>query len=142
MRVTLLLADAAQVAGDKLYVLGGGWRFAGPGPTPMALACIFEVPYDQANLKIPFEFELVDADGHPAQMPGGGELKIGGEVEVGRPAGHPRGTPLVAPMAINIPGLPLVPGGYEWKLTVKGESLEDWRLPFTIRETPFQTLAP
>ena len=36
MKATLLLADAAQAAEGKLYVLGGGWSVTGPGPAPMA----------------------------------------------------------------------------------------------------------
>ena len=38
MKVTILLADAAQAAEGKLYVLGGGWSITGPDPSPMALA--------------------------------------------------------------------------------------------------------
>jgi hypothetical protein len=29
MRVTMMLADAAQVSEGKLYILGGGWSIAG-----------------------------------------------------------------------------------------------------------------
>jgi hypothetical protein len=38
------------------------------------------------------------------------------------------------PLAINIGPLPLPPGGrYEWRLTIDGETSEDWRLPFSTR---------
>jgi hypothetical protein len=29
--------------------------------------------------------------------------------------------------------LPLEPGRYEWRLTIDGDSHEDWTLPFTVR---------
>ena len=42
MNVTMLLADSAQVADGKLYVLGGGWSLTGPDPTPSAVAIKLE----------------------------------------------------------------------------------------------------
>ena len=32
MKVTILLADAAQAVEGKLFVLGGGWSVTGPEP--------------------------------------------------------------------------------------------------------------
>jgi hypothetical protein len=46
VKVTLLLADAAQAVEGKLYLLGAGWRFIGPAPQPTALACLFEVDWN------------------------------------------------------------------------------------------------
>jgi hypothetical protein len=44
------------------------------------------------------------------------------------------GTPLDVPIAINLPGPPVEPGGrFEWRLTVNGEAGGDWRLPFSTR---------
>ena len=52
------------------------------------------------------------------------------EFEVGRPAGIKPGTPLELPLAVNSGPLPLEPGGrYEWRLSIDGESDEDWRSP-------------
>ncbi|MGH2780595.1 MAG: hypothetical protein ACRDLA_04090 [Thermoleophilaceae bacterium] len=51
MKVTMLLADAAQTAEGKLYVLGGGWAITGPDPSPSAVAMYIEVPWDQANMR-------------------------------------------------------------------------------------------
>ena len=39
-----MLADAAQVAGGKLYVLGGGWSVL-YAPAPFAIALKIEVPW-------------------------------------------------------------------------------------------------
>ena len=49
LRVTMLLADSAQVADRKLYVLGGGLSVIGPRPQPMGVAIRIEVPWDRAT---------------------------------------------------------------------------------------------
>jgi hypothetical protein len=136
MKVTMLLADAAQVSEGKLHVLGAGWRFTGPDPAASAIGMIFEVPWDQANMPVEFALQLVDTDGKSAVLPDGGELKVEGKLEVGRPPGHPQGASLSAPIAAGIAALPLAPGSYEWRLMVNGESDADWTLPFIVRGHP------
>jgi hypothetical protein len=139
MKVTMLLADAAQAAEGKLNVLGGGWSITGPGPVPSAIAMLIEVPWDRANMRYPWQIELVDSDGDPVLITGpmGDQpVKVDGELEVGRPPGVTPGTPLALPLAINLGPLPLPPGGrYEWRLTIGEESHEHWRLPFSTRPT-------
>ncbi len=135
----MLLADAAQAAEGKLNVLGGGWSITGPGPVPSAIAMLIEVPWDRANMRYPWQIELVDSDGDPVLITGpmGDQpVKVDGELEVGRPPGVTPGTPLALPLAINLGPLPLPPGGrYEWRLTIGEESHEHWRLPFSTRPT-------
>lgn len=137
MKVTMLLADYAQAAEGKLNVIGGGWNVTGPHPVPFAIALLFEIPWDRTNEKITFKLELVDSDGHAVTVdtPEGEQpLFIGGEFEVGRPAGIKRGAPLHFPVALNMGPQPIPPGDrYEWRLTVNGESDEAWRLPFSTR---------
>jgi len=139
MKVTMLLADAAQAAEGKLNVLGGGWSITGPGPVPSAIAMLIEVPWDRANMRYPWQIELVDGDGDPVLITGpmGDQpVKVDGELEVGRPPGVTPGTPLALPLAINLGPLPLPPGGrFEWRLTIGEESHEHWRLPFSTRPT-------
>ena len=56
------------------------------------------------------------------------------EFEVGRPAGIKPGTPLELPLAVNSARCRSSPGGrYEWRLSIDGESDEDWRLAFSVR---------
>lgn len=135
----MLLADAAQAAEGKLNVLGGGWSITGPGPVPSAIAMLIEVPWDRANMRYPWQIELVDSDGDLVLITGpmGDQpVKVDGELEVGRPPGVTPGTPLALPLAINLGPLPLPPGGrYEWRLTIGEESHEHWRLPFSTRPT-------
>ena len=139
----MMLADYAQVAEGKLTVVGGGWSVTGPMPVPFAIALLFEVPWDRANVKHAFRLELLDADGAPVAVPtedGEAPLAIEGEFEAGRPPGLKPGTPLAVPIALNLPGPPIPPGGrYEWRLSVNGEGAEDWRLAFSTRtEAPIQ----
>jgi len=117
----MLLADAVQEAGGKLYVLGGGWSVRrGSGPFQMALAIKLEVPWTEANAPHQVVAELLNQDGQAALM-NGDPVRIEGRVEVGRPPGIPAGTGLDAPMALNIVGVQLEPGGYRWQLSVDDE---------------------
>src|SRR5213592_1828364 len=97
MRVTMLLADAAQAINGKLYILGGGWSIIGPDPVPSAIAIKIEVPWDEANKRHKLKLELVDADGRPVTVPtptGEKPVQLEGDFEVGRPPGLKPGTPL------------------------------------------------
>jgi len=117
----MLLADAAQEAGGKLYVLGGGWSMRrGSGPFQMALAIKLEVPWTDANTPHEVVAELLDQDGQSVLM-AEKPVRIEGKIELGRPPGLPAGTALDAPMAWNIAGIQLEPGGYRWQLTVDGD---------------------
>jgi hypothetical protein len=142
VKVTMLLADYAQVADGKLTIVGGGWSVTGPMPVPFAIAMLFEVPWDRANVKHRFRLDLVDTDGHVVFAPteeGEEPVVIEGEFEAGRPPGMKPGTPLDVPIAINLPGPPVQPGGrFEWRLTVNGEGDTDWRLPISTRDTEEQ----
>jgi hypothetical protein len=141
VKVTMLLADFAQVTDGKLTVVGGGWSLTGPEPTPFGIAILVHVPWDQANRRHTLRLELVDADGQPVMFPVDGEEEERQivflddvEFEVGRPAGIKPGTPLELPLAVNSGPLALDPGGrYEWRLTIDGEGDEDWRLAFSVR---------
>lgn len=138
MKVTLLLADAAQAIGGKLYVLGGGWSITGPDPATFAIAIKIEVPWDEANKRHKLSLELVDADDQPVRLASlTGEqqpIKFGGEFEVGRPPGLKPGTPLDFTAAINFGAVPLPPGGrYVWRLSIDGYVDKDWQVAFSTR---------
>ena len=138
IRVNLLLADFAQVAENKLYIVGGGWDIIGPQIGPSAVGMIIHVSWDLTNRKHTWRLELVDSDGEPVvvETPMGSDepVAVNGEFEVGRPPGVTPGASLNVPVAINFGPLPLEPGRrYEWRLTIGEESDERWRLPFTVR---------
>lgn len=137
MDLTLLLADSAEVAENKLFVLGAGWGFTGPDAAgPMAVAALVEVAWDEANVPHPWTLELHDEDGRPVVIPpGDAPLRVEGLVEVGRPPGHPVGAPLTVPLALNFGPMPLAAGRYEWVMTLDGEGGEVARRAFSVRGT-------
>jgi hypothetical protein len=139
MKVSIMLADHAQAVGNKLFICGGGWSVTGPDPTPGAIAVDLKIPWDQRTEEHTIRFDLLDADGQPVLVPTPqgvqplwmeGQLQLGGEVD---PAVRP-GMPLDAAFAVNYGPLMLAPGGrYEWRLTINGESHDDWRVAFSTR---------
>lgn len=131
--VTMLLADAAQVADQKLFVLGGGITAVGPRPQPVAIALVLSVPWDRANISHQWSLELLTPDGRP--VPGDTEaLVVRGRFEAGRPAGLAPGSLLTVPLAINFSTMPVVPGNsYVWQLRVEGHTRPEWQLPFHVR---------
>lgn len=137
MKATLVLADAAQAADGKLSVLGGGWNFTGPQVGPSALGVIMEVPWNETNTPHQVVLELQDTDGQPARLgPEAQPLRIETVVEVGRPPGHPPGTSLNVPLAMNLGPLPLIPGQrYVWVLSIDGETEGQWQVAFNVRPT-------
>jgi hypothetical protein len=136
-KVTLMLADSAQVAEGKLNVLGAGWSLTGPQPIPFAIAGLIEVPWAETNRNHAFKFELIDLDGNPVVVLGPeGEqpIQIEGGFEVGRPPGVRLGSCQPIPFALNSGPLPLAPGShFEWRLSIDGDTHEDWRLAFSTR---------
>jgi hypothetical protein len=131
--VTMLLADSAQVAEGKLFVLGGGLTVVGPRPQPLAVALVISVPWDRANIAHQWVLELLDEDGHPVPDPER-PVVVGGRFEAGRPAGTRPGTPLPVPLAINFATLPLQPGrSYVWQLRIDDRSRDEWRAAFFVR---------
>lgn len=127
----MLLCDAADEAGGKLYVLGGGWSvIRQPNvPTPMALAIMMAVPWDQSNMRHRFEVRLVTEDGDDVDL-GTGPMRVEGQLEVGRPPGVKPGTPLDTPVVLKFGPLVLGEGGYVWVLEVDDEPVA--RAPFRV----------
>jgi hypothetical protein len=144
VKVTMLLADYAQVAEGKLNIVGGGWTITGPGPCTGGVAVQIRVPWDQTNRRHRWELALLDADGKPVLLQSdpeteGQSLQIGNEFEVGRPAGVLPGSFIEHHFAFNFAGLPLASGQrYVWELRINGHTDEDWRLPFSTRRMPVQ----
>ena len=133
VRAIMLLADAAQVADRKLFVLGGGITTIGPRPQPMGVAIRIEVPWDRANISHVWKLELLDEDGRPLTV-GEKPLVVTGRFEAGRPAGTRPGTPLSVPLAINFPAIPVVAGrSYTFQLSIDDTTHVDWQQSFHVR---------
>ena len=135
MKAKILLCDAAQAIDGKLYMLGAGWTTIGAQPAPFAIALLMDVPWDESNRAHHFDLRLVDGDGQPV-TPIGGDIPIavGGDFEVGRPAGLREGSTLRMPFAISFGPLALPPGQrLVWQLEVDGQRDELWSEPFDVR---------
>ena len=136
----MLLADAAQAIGGKLYILGGGWSLIGPNPAPFAIAIKIEVPWNEGNEKHQLQLKLLDADDQPVLIPtptGDRPCEINSAFETGRPPGLRAGQSLDVVLAINIAPLPLSPDSqYVWCCYINGETLDHWRARFSTRPAP------
>ncbi len=143
MRVTMMLADHAQVAEGKLFISGGGWSVCGPGPVACGVAVLFHIPWQHTNKKIAFTLRLLDEDGTPVSQPGPGggqEIRAGGQFEAGRPAGLTPGSEINVPIAFNtVLQLPQ-DARFTWVLEIDGQADEEWRLSFATREPQPQVL--
>ena len=139
MNTTLLLCDHAQEVAGKLYILGGGWSIYRGAPVTMGLAVKISVPWDAANIPHDFTARLVTEDGQDPHLPNSEgaldptRIEFQGRFEAGRPAGLAPGSDLDAPFAVNIAGLPLIPGRYEWQVEIDQNVVG--RVPFTVMES-------
>ena len=107
----LILADAAQVVGNKLFLLGGGWdrltlNRGFPAPHALAVALSFRVPWNETNQKHSFRVAILNADGKQL-------AEFGGQLEVGRPPGIPAGQDQRIQAAVNVNMRLEAPGTYE-----------------------------
>src|SRR3990172_2955485 len=96
----LILADAAQVVGGKLYLMGGGWDVLTvnsefPRQQHCAIAAAFKVPWNETNQRHNVEIEIAHEDGRTLG-------KIQGQIEVGRPPGIPLGSDQRAQLAAEL----------------------------------------
>lgn len=133
LTVDMLLCDAAQVTGGKLFILGGGVAAIGPKPQPLAIALQITVPWDRANIQHVWRVDLRDEDGHPVAV-GDKPVTVSGRFEAGRPPGFQPGSPLGVSLAISLAPLPLTAGrGYAFVLSIDEEARPDWRVRFFVR---------
>lgn len=128
----LILADAAQVNGNKLYLLGGGWdRLTIRRPFPvnhvMTVAASFRVSWNDTNQKHDWEIEVVDADGSSLG-------KVAGQLEAGRPAGVTPGQDQRIQIAVGMNLRLQREGTYSVVARLNGES--DRTFPFSVVQAP------
>ena len=137
MNVVMLLADSAQVADGKLYILGGGWSVTGPGPTPSAVAVKVSVDRHEFDKEHHWELFLEDADGKllTIDTPEGPQsIEVRGDFSASEPEGVPLGTPVDVPIAVNFGPIPLATGQrFTWRMVINGEALPGASASFTTR---------
>lgn len=114
MKIDILLtADSVQVVSEKLYMLGGGWRYVYvrnfPTEHNMGFALGILVPWEQTNTPHEIEVVLLDADGNQIlDTP-----LIKGQFETGRPPGMSPGSEQRVLMAVNFRAPLASPGSYQ-----------------------------
>ncbi len=128
----LILADAAQAVGGKLYMLGGGWDIltinaAFPTQHPFSIALGLSVAWNETNQRHNVGIEITDQDGNSA-------VTMGGQLEVGRPLGLPVGQSQLVVLAFNGVMTAERPGGFV--ITAKVEDQVAKRVPFRIVAGP------
>ena len=130
MMVTMLLCDAAEEVGGKLYILGGGWSFLHRPdvPTSMALAVKIAVPWNDTNQSHTLRAHLLTDDGETVDI-AGETVEATGNFEVGRPPGVKPGSDIDAPFVLPFQ-LALPAGGYVWELEIDDEPAA--RTPFRV----------
>jgi hypothetical protein len=119
---TMMLCDAAQSVGGKLYILGGGWNLLHTRTPPsMGLAVKLEIVEELAGRPLPVVARLRTSGGEPV-VDDDKPVEFGGQMELGRRPGSESETSLASVFALqaNFVG-PLEPGGYSWELLVDGD---------------------
>lgn len=143
MNITLIVGDVARVAEGKLDVLGAGWTLCGPGPVNLGVGVLVEVPWAELGESHHFELVLLDHKGQVVPGPNGEPLmRIHAELATQKPPGVLLGAPQIVPMALNLNGVPVPPGGrYKLLLTHKESPNVSWEWSFNTRPGQQQQLA-
>jgi Family of unknown function (DUF6941) len=143
MNASVMLANFAKVSDGMLDVQAAGWTQIGPGPISFFVAGLVFCDWDELNQRHELKAELLDADRQPVPNPADGEaIHATAEWEMGRPPGIKPGTTLVMPFAIPFGVFELEAGvQYVVQVSIDGDPRDQWRLPFTVRDAPPQSLA-
>ncbi len=101
----LILCDCAQVVGNKLYLIGGGWdRLSASKAFPIqqhaSIAVALKIPWAETNQRHKFEIEVMGEDQDSEQPKS--MAKVQGQFEVGRPPGIPVGQDQRIQLAIDM----------------------------------------
>lgn len=133
MRLTVaMLADSAQVAGGKLYVLGGAFDTIHARSFPalvrsLSVVLVTEVEPGERNRDLRISIRLLDEDGVALGIESQGMMRVGA------PSSLPAGASSLVPLVGSFLGLRFPkPGGYVFIIEHDGGELG--RLPFRVRE--------
>jgi len=117
----LMVADAAQVANDKLSVLGGGWRYLRvqklPTVHPFAVTAGLLVDWMETNVRHAFKLDIQNEDSKRVYA------SVDGEFEMGRPPGIPPGSKQRVCLALNLAQQFQEDGPYLVRLLVDGRQV-------------------
>ena len=124
----LILADSAQVVGNKLYLMGGGWdrltvNKEFPAEQRIGIALALKVPWNRTNERHEFEIDIASEDAAPI-------AKVGGTFEVGRPPGISPGQDQKIQLAVEANLKFTRPGSFV--IVAKLDGKEGQRVPFHV----------
>jgi hypothetical protein len=145
VKAWLILADAAQVEGGKLFVLGGGIYLVGPGPFNMGIGMQAVAPWADRGRRLDIRIVLRDGNNQPALVPtpgGAAPLEVGASFEIAPSAGTPPGSWLPFNFAFNVAALPLAAGDYSWCLYFGADENVTARARFSVRAPAVQARRP
>ena len=120
---TAMLADAAQVQGGKLFVLGGGFDTIRARALPMAqrtlcVALVAEVEPDERHRDLELNVSLIDEDGNAMGV------EARGKIRVGAPPSLPPGSSTVVPIVSPFYNVRFTEAkGYAFVVTFEGNEL-------------------
>ena len=139
----LILADSAQVVGNKLYLLGGGWDMlavsAGfPVEQRCAIAVSVKIPWNETNQRHTFEMEVSEET--PGTEAPKSIVKVGSQFEVGRPPGIPLGSDQRIQLAIDMTLKIEHPGTKVVVARIEGQEMR--RIHFNVVSRPTLTMKP
>jgi hypothetical protein len=120
----VMLADAAQVVGGKLYLLGGAWNLyratAFPTQAPVALVASILVDRNETGMRHSVRLTVADEAGIPI-IPA-----LDWSIEVGASEGNDPATPQRSMLAVNT-GIQLPRAGrYSFTVTAGNASRSVW----------------
>lgn len=97
---TAMLADAAQVQGGKLFVLGGGFDTISARTLPvvhrnLTVALVAEVDPDERHRNLEIMITLIDEDGRELGVEAKGKMRVGAPPNL--PPGSSSIVPIVSP---------------------------------------------
>ncbi len=128
VRANMLLCDAAQVVGDKLYILGGGWSYVWLGDdnatVSIAAAIDLVVPWEFTNRDLKVVLRIITEDGEDVIAEDGeSPLLLDGKLVVGRAPQARPGADIHVPLVLAFAPTRLEPGGYVAELLVNTDSV-------------------
>jgi len=105
-----------------------------------SLVAIVYVDWLETNIRHTLTLELFDTEGKLVLSgPDNEPYRVQMPVEIGRPAGVPRGMTFKIPVALNLTGLHIDPGMYEWRVNVGDVQNSDWNTSFILLAQPTQS---
>jgi hypothetical protein len=120
---TAMLADAAQVQGGKLFVLGGGFDTISARSLPvvhrnLTLAMVAEIEPDERHRDLEIMIRLVDEDGQSL------DIEARGKLRVGAPPNLPPGATSIVPIVSPFHNIQFTDAkGYAFVVSFEGEEI-------------------